>query len=189
MKTVLTESQLRNIISKTIAEALKSSDSESICNLVKESEPDEEYYDDDGLIEETDYIQLTEEDYRYAFEQVYGKQPDDIEELVEYYDLPYDDIEITQHSYCYYEGTFEAGPEYDEGYDGWEVSDETYYLIKEKTPQVRKLIITAIRHHMQGQPEYDSSTLDNLLKGRFNESRLNNIISEAIKKYAKSEKA
>jgi hypothetical protein len=165
-KTV-SESQLREAIRAAINEH----------NIFPHDADDDEY-------DEQDNIELTLDDYAYAFQQVYGRQPNDIEEIIEEYDLPIDGIGIIRHGYGRYTGTsYWAGPEYDENYYGWELSDEGYEILNGFTPQVKALIVAALRHHMEDDTEYNSSALDRVVKESFlNEFRIDEIISEAIQK-------
>lgn len=171
---------------KTVSESqLRRAISEAIEGMINEFDPDEDYHDDENEYEEQDSVMLTSEDYAYAFQQVYGKQPNNIEDIIEEYGLPVDGIPIIRHGYGCYTGTnYWTGPEYDESYYGWELSDEGYEMLEGFTPQVKAVIVAALRYHLKDDTEYDSSALDRMIKESFlNESRIDDIISETIQNF------
>ena len=141
--------------------------------------PDGDYdYDgDDGVGTEyygkTTYIELTDNAYSYAFEQIYGKVPGNLSDVLEENNLPIEveikyDIDYTEDP-----GDYDTPPYSNAELANWEIIDD----LKEYG-EFENVIRKATEYEVEAKSPYDLMES----KVRLTQSQLHSYISESVKK-------
>ena len=134
---------------------------------------DLDYDGDDGIggPQEGGYmLELSEDAYAYAFEQVNGRVPGNLSDLLEEYNLP-EDVEVRF--------TLDA----DGSLSDWEINDSR---ASNANPEMEEIIQKAAEYAIENTDARDlAGYIDESRTVRFTMTELHNLISESVKKIIK----
>lgn len=145
--------------------------------IIRHPDGYEDYDGDDGEGTEyygkTTYIELTDNAYSYAFEQIYGKVPGNLSDVLEENNLPIEveikyDIDYTEDP-----GDYDTPPYSNAELANWEIIDD----LKEYG-EFENVIRKATEYEVEAKSPYDLMES----KVRLTQSQLHSYISESVKK-------
>lgn len=123
--------------------------------------------DGEGAPEEgSKAVELTDDAYAFAFEQIYGRVPGDLSDVIEEYELPFDVTIKFSLTIKKYNGDYDNPPYSDTTLEDWEIDEND---IKGYKPELQDIIQKAVEYEVEGLDTND-------LAGYINESKRNNVI-------------